>query len=333
MSGTGKFRYATWMHTLEPYSGPGELEDVISKIADSGFDIFIPCIKQCDGYADYQSKIADVRPSLKDKDLLADTCEICQKKGLEVHPWICTYAEGRNSALARKYPYIRAVPMPHWPVNKLGHACTARQEVKDYVFDICQELLDNYPVKGIHFDYVRTGGRFCYCEICRAKVLEILGQEITECHYGKPANFEDWIAWKCSNVTEVIRKVYKYAHNKDKEVSAAVLSGYFDAVCENGQDWYSWLEEGIVDLVMPMSYQSSNRVFRDLCRMHASLVDEPQKILEGIYINWGVPDEKIEGQIRLAKEENVGGVCIFDIHATQPATWDLFARMKKEMNA
>ena len=174
MSKVGK---ATWIHHL-PKEGPDAVRQVARRLADAGFDLLIPCIKNPDGYIDYHGKVANIRPEFQEWDPLRVLTEEARKVGLKVHPWCCVFPEGDGSKLLQEHPeYVARDPsgepigagayknqrpqMPRW-------ACSSRPEVQDYEYAIYEELLNNYDIDGVHLDYIRyqhpaSGQYSCYC--------------------------------------------------------------------------------------------------------------------------------------------------------------------------
>ena len=78
-----KVHKATWLHKLP--STPQEVRALAQRVAEAGFEMLIPCVKQSSGIADYQSKVAKVRDEYKTWDPLMVLAEESNKLGLSVH--------------------------------------------------------------------------------------------------------------------------------------------------------------------------------------------------------------------------------------------------------
>jgi uncharacterized lipoprotein YddW (UPF0748 family) len=152
MAALGK---ATWIHHL-PKEGPDAVRQVARRLADAGFDLIIPCIKNPDGYLDYHGTTALVRPEFADWDPLRVLSEEARRVGLKVHPWCCVFPEGQGSKLLQEHPDYVARDPDGEPVvagpYKIRWACSSRPEVHDYEFAMYEDLMDNYDIDGVHLD-------------------------------------------------------------------------------------------------------------------------------------------------------------------------------------
>lgn len=133
----------------------------------------------------------------------------------------------------------------------------------DWTFRVYMDVLRQYPVDGIHFDFVRYGGpRWGYAPESIARFNARHKKE------GKPEYINpDWQEWRREQVTNIVRKVYVNAASvrPDAIISAATIA-WGDGPKSEGewqqsaaysqvyQDWRSWLEEGILDIACPMTY-------------------------------------------------------------------------------
>jgi uncharacterized lipoprotein YddW (UPF0748 family) len=124
--------------------------------------------------------------------------------------------------------------------------------VQDYVTKVFIEVAKNYKVDGIHYDYVRYPheiGDFSYDPISVQRFMNTYGK--------KPQELPDqWAFWRSAQVTEVVRQIYRQAEKISPKVvfSAAVMRDYQRAKTTVMQRSQAWLEEGILDIAMPMIY-------------------------------------------------------------------------------
>lgn len=153
-------------------------------------------------------------------------------------------------------------------------------KVETYMLSIINEIINRYPLfSGIHLDYMRypspvpfiPGSRFNKVgltygygpgnvERFRNKtginVLETLNNE---------AEYLAWDNWKRQQVTGLVRKISNLVKVKapQLEVSCAVIPVVERAYSNAFQDWSAWLEEGIVDYVVLMSYSKDNQFIKE----------------------------------------------------------------------
>jgi uncharacterized lipoprotein YddW (UPF0748 family) len=132
--------------------------------------------------------------------------------------------------------------------------------VQDYVVRVFLEVVNKYNVDGIHFDYVRYPheiGDYSYDPISVERFTKLCGKPPKEL----PAQ---WNYWRSAQVTEVVRRIYREGKkiNPKLIVSASVFRDYQRAGSTVMQRSQEWLEEGIIDLVIPMIYTSDLRIVK-----------------------------------------------------------------------
>ena len=187
-----KVGLAVWSHSVADFGGKDEIEGHADKLAESGFDILIPCVKNAPGTVDFLTDKADVNPSYPDWDPLKVLIEACRNRGVKVHPWFCVFPEGEQSRLLREHPEFSAVYESDVRLAGMGNlelqsrwACACIPEVQDYLYSLYEDVALRYRPAGLHLDYIRTGG-LCRCEFCRKEMTE-RSVSIETVEYGDPA--------------------------------------------------------------------------------------------------------------------------------------------------
>lgn len=148
--------------------------------------------------------------------------------------------------------------------------------VEQQLVNVCMDIVTNYDVDGLNFDYIRfTHSANGYNPVSVARFNARYGRT------GTPANNDAvWQQWRRDQVTNVIRKIYLnvIAVRPDVRISADTItwapgpnrpasndpnpqatwktnfqntSAAYRSVY---QDWRSWMEEGIIDIALPMNY-------------------------------------------------------------------------------
>jgi uncharacterized lipoprotein YddW (UPF0748 family) len=137
-----------------------------------------------------------------------------------------------------------------------------------YTADVYLSVLRNYDVDGIHLDQVRyyegDPRRWGYNPTSVARFNQRYGREPGS---QPDPNDPAWAAWRRDQVTALLRRIYLEAKalKPSVVVTAAVVAwgagpeavgGYERAApyASVFQDWRYWLQEGIVDYVVPMDY-------------------------------------------------------------------------------
>jgi uncharacterized lipoprotein YddW (UPF0748 family) len=145
-------------------------------------------------------------------------------------------------------------------------------DVQDYTTRVYLNVLRNYDVDGLHLDQIRyyegDALRWGYNPTSVAR----FNTEFDRDPSSQPAPADpDWIAWRREQVTALVRRIYTQAKaiKPNVAVTAAVVTwgrgpltagdwqkqAPYAAVL---QDWRTWLQDGIVDYLLPMNYYREN---------------------------------------------------------------------------
>ncbi|PIQ85175.1 MAG: hypothetical protein COV73_06015, partial [Candidatus Omnitrophica bacterium CG11_big_fil_rev_8_21_14_0_20_43_6] len=124
-----------------------------------------------------------------------------------------------------------------------------------------------------------------------------------------------WDNWKRQQVTDLLRKISSLIKVKSPAlaVSCAVIPVVERAYSNAFQDWSAWLEEGIVDYVVLMSYSIDNQFVKETVK--SSLGHRGQgKVYVGIgaFLMKDNPD-LFFNQFRLISELSPDGVVIYSV--------------------
>jgi uncharacterized lipoprotein YddW (UPF0748 family) len=190
-------------------------------------------------------------------DPLAFAIDECHKRGLECHAWFVTYPlgtadyvrrSGGSTAVTRR-PDLCKLYKGEWYMDP-GLPGTS-----DYILSLVKELVENYDIDGIHFDYIRYPDH--PTEFPDAK---------TYARYGNNKNLREW---RQENITRMVERIYYWIKSVKPwvQVSCAPLGKYapLKIVPSAGQTGLSvyqnaqlWLKKEIHDFIVPMLY------YRDL---------------------------------------------------------------------
>ncbi|HEX2749699.1 MAG TPA: family 10 glycosylhydrolase [Verrucomicrobiales bacterium] len=246
--------------------------------------VFVQVRKRGDAYynSTLEPKATDVTPQAFDPlaDLIAKAHAGTPR--IEVHAWIVTYNvwNGETSQPAQAtHPYRLH---PEWVTEKDdgtkwdgGNYAfdQAHPAVQQHTFDVCQDILTRYEVDGLHFDYIRytdsnssVGSQpWGYHPVALQRFKALTGRTDRP-----PAGDAEWLQFRRDQVSALVRKVYLHAWKirPAARISGALIcygaapaSGTLaawqgrDAYGRVLQDWRGWLEEGILDLAIPMIYR------------------------------------------------------------------------------
>lgn len=322
------FGLAVWSHRIKQFGAQDEVEGHVAELADAGFDLIIPCVKNPPGAVDFFTDVADVDPEYPDWDPLKVLIEACSARGMKVHPWFCVFTEGDRSKLLREHPEYASTTeeRPHW-------ACACRPEVQDYVFELYKSLAERYRPAGLHLDYMRTGGP-CKCEFCRGRMSDE-GVDIGEAASGTRP-FQAWTQWRVDRIADFVRRMRELTSDEGIELSAAVFSGYPDCIDHQGQDWVQWAEEGLVDFLFPMTYTQSVRVAVMRTTAHLAQVAGRVPVWEGLCKRASrfsdcTPEELAE-QMRAVLKVGAQGVVLFSYGSLKPEDFEAIRALKSDQS-
>jgi len=153
-------------------------------------------------------------------------------------------------------------------------------KVESYMLTIINEIINRYPLfSGIHLDYMRypspvpfiPGSRFNkfgltygYGPMNIERFRDKTGINVLD-----TLNNEDeylaWDNWKRQQVTDLVRKISSLVKLKSASlvVSCAVIPVIERAYSNAFADWSAWLEEGIIDYAVLMSYSKDSQFIKE----------------------------------------------------------------------
>jgi len=262
------------------YKTPEQVEELLRRLHDAHCNaIFAQVRKGGDAYyaSHYEPWAKDDQNHFDALDYLIAHAHAMTPR-IAVHAWINTCAVGGNGT----NPFNIVALHPDWlslnPEGKDfdGEATKidpGQPGAADWTFRIYLDVARHYDVDGIHFDFVRYGGKeWGYNPVSVARFQEQWGgrggiKRIEGSELPDPSD-ELWQQWRRNQVTGIVRKVYAHAAqvNPKVVVSAAVITwadgphtdqDWFTksaAMHRTMQDWRGWLQEGMIDLACPMTY-------------------------------------------------------------------------------
>ena len=264
-----------WVDAYHPgFKSHAEVTRLLSDVRAAHFNsIFVEVRKRGDAY--YQSQcepVADEIPAGYDPlgDILAQAHQGFPR--IEVHAWMVAYPVWNSrtgSPSATNHPYnlhhdwlTQNEKGETW--DGMGYSLDpGHPEVQQHLYQVAMDILSRYDVDGLHLDYIRYSGRnWGYNPIAVSRFNIRTGRE------GVPAPTDTaWLQFLREQVTAFVRKIYLNAIELKPAVkfSAAAITfapvistteelPYSSAFSNVLQDWRSWLEEGILDLNVPMAY-------------------------------------------------------------------------------
>lgn len=297
---------------------PGDWERTAKELKAAGFNMILPNMLW-GGLAHYPS---DLLPRSSTWEQYGDQIEqcvrACHAHGIEVHVWKVNYnlstAPKQFVAAMREAGRTQVDP----DGNPIGWLCPSHPENQRLELESMLEVAKKYPVDGLHFDYIRyPGPNGCYCDGCRRRFQEETGQTVEhwpqDCYSG-PLK-DSYRRWRCEQITRLVAAVASEAKRLRPEIkiSAAVFGDYPSCRDSVGQDWVAWIDAGYLDFVCPMDYTNDDSRFVSLVQRQRSLPQRRIPLYPGIGA-WQMPSEdRVIGQIVLARQLGADGFTIFNL--------------------
>jgi uncharacterized lipoprotein YddW (UPF0748 family) len=281
----GEFR-AFWIES--PYLGAGFTSDAqalasINTARRYNFNAVIAEVRQY-GDAYYKSSYEPIKQTYDGLSGLIvyghDTSG--GKPYIEVHAWMVANRITSSSSNAANHVMTLH---PEW--LSLTNSTTTSDgsyyldpgvpDASTYNESIYLDLVRNYAVDGIHFDYIRLNSNtFGYNSIALARYNAEYG--VT----GQPSITDDrWDQWRRDNITNFVKRVYvnTLAINPKIKVSAATVNNgtsgsdcLSDATTSRFQEWPLWMKNHIIDCEIPMNYKSTYSWYTSIANYDYNLV-------------------------------------------------------------
>ena len=321
-----------WIHTYRPQNW----DEVMGKIKRAGLNcVFVRVARGVNAL--YPSKIlpmdgwaADAWNGGAGRDELRAAIDAAHRQGLEFHAWKVNFnaSAGMRAGAgpAALYQQMKADDRLARDVNGVQTAALNPGDPRNrqLEFDAMMELLDNYDIDGLHFDYIRyteVGGDgkenfdFDYGDISRREYEKLRGLTVKNW----PADVfagalkSDYEDWERGNINEVVERVYRETKRRKPrvQVSAAVWRANRKYRAGIKQDWNLWAREGWLDFVVPMDYSA------DAARFSADMEEQIPNVAGripfaagiGTYLQKSPAD--VVNQIEIARAKGADGYVLF----------------------
>ena len=348
-------------------TSPEKIHQLVESAHAAGFNTLIVQVRGR-GDAYYNSRHEPRALELKDQpasfDPLATTLAEAHRRGLKVHAWLNTSLLANLDALPtqpdhvyQKHPEWLAVPRPvaaelhrlspkdpryrqrivEWSKENRAelegvYTGPANPKVRQHIYNIWMDVLEQYPVDGLHFDYVRLASPdFDYSRTSLEKFWTWLKPNLTATERrslekslrGNPlaatdAHPDRFAEFQRAQITLLVQRIYREVKKRRPEVlvSAAVFANDENAYTRRFQDWRRWLQMGILDVACPMAYSTDTAVFRKQIEVAAATAHGAgRRVWAGIGA-YRIPVESTVEKIGAARQLNADGIILFSYDFT-----------------
>jgi uncharacterized lipoprotein YddW (UPF0748 family) len=320
----GEFR-AFWCHSAFGVAGIS-WDEAAGRLADNGFTAIFPNMLW-GGVSFAKSKVLPVESQVAARgDQISQCLAACRKHGLQVHVWKVNWNLGSSAPkefvdkMRREHRLQEGVRGKEEPWLCPSHPSNQQLEV-----DSMLEVVRNYDVDGIHFDYIRyPDSDHCFCPGCKERFEQATSRKLLNWPQdvlGEGAFRQQWLDWRRGNITTVVKAVSAGARAIKPRIklSAAVFPNWTSDRDGVGQDWKLWCDQGYLDFVCPMDYTPSNASFENMVTKQIQWAGRtpcyPGIGVSASTSHFGV-DRVIE-EINITRRHNTGGFIIFNYGVTE----------------
>lgn len=267
-----RFEYAS----KDSNSAKAKIQSTFEKARTAKFNMIFFQVR---GYGDafYKSRFEPWSEMLTDSlgkdpgwDPLAFAINQAHQLGLELHCWVNTFPFWHGTNPPRettpRHPYLAH---PEWIVcDKDGKPMTASSisgdylwaspgipAVRQHIIDVVTDIVENYDIDGIHFDYIR------YPEGSIVKGYSHDSISVARFHSAEAnPNTLSWDHWQREQINQFVFDIYNSVTAKKSwvKMSAAVIGKYMGSGWTSYysvyQDPRRWMEVGKIDFIVPMVY-------------------------------------------------------------------------------
>ena len=291
--------------------------------------------------------------------------KIVKGTGMEFHAWI-------PALIQRSHPKLK---QEWYAVNGLGESaydkpayvahyqfvCPNREEIYQFLDELYVRIADIPAIDGIHLDFIRFPDvilarglwkkyglvmdreylqfDYCYCDKCVSDFKAQTGIDIKAVE--DPSQVEAWKQFRCNLITNLVNRLTKAVHAKNKLINAAVFPGPGSIAKKIvRQEWDKW----DIDAFFPMNYNDfyieGTEWIGEVCKEAVTALDHKKPVYSGLFIcpdpgttayepdpeNRGLVPEELEAAIRESMDNGAAGICLFTPDRMTAAGWAVFEK-------
>jgi uncharacterized lipoprotein YddW (UPF0748 family) len=271
---------AIWLDrgTIVDAANPAGVQKLMQKLHRAGINVvYFETLNA--GFPIYPSKVLPRQnPLINGWDPLKTAVEEGHRLGMEVHAWVWVFAVGNrrhNPLVGMPGEYPGPVLTEGGLMNEAmrnregGLGVDGRQnefwlspaspKARDLLLNVFKEIVSTYDVDGLHLDYIRypfqtRHTRMGFESVARERFAQSTGSAVGA---ADDYNSKLWIAWKTYQINSFVQQISETTRRikPHLKLSAAVFPMKRDArIVAIQQDWETWVDNGWIDVLNPMSY-------------------------------------------------------------------------------
>ncbi len=272
---------AIWV-TRWDYKNKGDIVRIMDNCRDAGFNTVLFQVRGR-AAAFYRSRIEPWDELLGGRDPgfdpLSVACDEARKRGLRIHAWANVMPAWRGKKppknqdhvfYARRDWFWRDEMGAYQPMGWYLSLNPCYPEVREYLVAVMHEIVNNYPVDGLHLDYIRFPNEWNASYPSGTSVpdyprdtrtLRLFYEATGETPDSSPKRWRDW---RTQQVNLLVRDISNMIQKTKPRVllSAAVGASPATARKEHFQDARYWIDQRLIDVAFPMNYADSLETYR-----------------------------------------------------------------------
>ena len=322
------------------------INDALVYAYQAGYNIVFVQIRGR-GYSFYNSNIVPKHPQISpDFDPLKYAVTLGHALGIEVHAWMNSFILWSSKSSPEDSEHLYYTHKDWTEVNLHGktdaqiklselqspqwegiYLAPTHPEVNPYLLSVFSEVFEKYEVNGIHLDYIRfqdeiygynKKGMQVFDEIYNINPRDIV-RGIISTRFGWSQEFVDsmYVAWdqyRRDKVTDLVRITHDKIKISGKNIilSVAVKPNLIDAKNRWFQEWDKWIEEGIIDYVVPMNYFEGISNFNNSVQIIKSnlTTNDLNRVIMGVS-TYNQDAQSAADKILLARLNGFQGISVF----------------------
>ncbi len=305
---------AAWCHRDYGIAG-WSWEQSVKRLHDCGFNALYANLYWPDA-ASWPSRAA---PAANGPDQLRACAEACRRNNVKLHVWMpCFKLQGTAKPALRGAGRLQVdfsgKTNPNW-------LCPSNTANRKQLVDAVREVVRNYPVAGIHLDYIRyPDAEHCVCTECRRRFEAECGSRVANwpAALKSGALHGKWLEFRRRQISSIVREIRKAmdAEKPGLTLSAAVFDSFASAPDAVGQESAAWAKAGLMDQLCPMNYVTDARQFAEMVRrQQAAIAGTKTMLCPGIGVRAVrlTPLQTAE-QILETRRRGAGGFILFEFN-------------------
>jgi uncharacterized lipoprotein YddW (UPF0748 family) len=297
-----------------PADNVGTWDNCAQVLKTNNFNMLFPGVSS-GGMTYYPTEVPLLQQRVpQNGDYLAKAIAAGRKYGIEVHYWKrCFLADGASAEFWSTMNANGRVMKNNAGNTVTDWLCPSHPDNQAMIIDSIEEVVSNYPIDGVHLDYIRyESNETCYCSGCRTRYEAWSGTPVTtwpgDCYNG--TRYANYRLWRRSVMDNFVHDIEIAVHviDANMRISASVFGWTSTSDLNNkvAQDYDKWCNQGWLDMVSPMDHYTNNTTFRNAVQWQVSLIGADAYVYPAIG-SWQLTNSSIKTQIGYTRSKAADG--------------------------